>query len=132
MSPAKFANLVFFILCDNIAKHSRLLTVPVELNVTEDTGKFCIEVINQLGEEVDLHELRGKSALISKRGMGQDEWDLLRREGGSGLTKIHKIIRYEIGADAYNLGLDILEGRRFSVRLTLPEKGIFDESPRSR
>ncbi len=123
---------VFFLLCDNVAKHSQLTRVPVELNVAEVPGKVRIEVINQLGEDVDLQELARRAARMSGGERREDEWDLLRREGGSGLTKLHKIIRYEMHAEAYDLDINVLEGSRFSVCLSIAQKGIFDESPGSR
>jgi hypothetical protein len=123
---------VFFILCDNVAKHSMLTSVPVDLNVVEEDAKIRIEVVNELGQEVDLDELGRKAALTSGRERSDDEWDLLRREGGSGLTKIHKILRYEIRSEAYDLNVAVLEGRKFSVKLTFFAKGIFDESPSGR
>jgi hypothetical protein len=123
---------VFFILCDNVAKHSQLSPVPVNLNVTEQDAKIRIEIVNTLGAMIDIADIVVKASLISGRERGENQWDLLRREGGSGLTKLHKILRYEIGSEAYDFNAEVLEDRRFSVSLALPEKGIFDESPRSR
>lgn len=120
---------VFFILCDNIAKHSQLENASVELNVAEDAGRIAVEVVNDLDENVNLPELKRKLSTTPGREMDQNEWDLLRREGGTGLTKIHKIIRFELRVDTYDFEIGVRDDNRFFVSLAFQAKGMFDESP---
>src|SRR4051812_30576471 len=74
---------------------------------------------NQLGDEVDLEALRQKSDGMSGNSVTVDENDLLRREGGSGLLKIHKILRYDLRLDGYDVQLRVLAPATFSVAVSI-------------
>ena len=120
---------LFFILLDNIAKHAKMVDVAVELSIQDQGNGITLTVVNALGGEVDVERLRRAAASMSGNPVTVDESDLLRREGGSGLLKIHKILRYDLRLESYDVQLSAVDPRKFCVAIAIPDKGMYDESP---
>jgi tetratricopeptide (TPR) repeat protein len=123
---------LLFILLDNIAKHAQVSPVAVDLNIEEINGSLHIVLTNELGANVDVTAIEDKASVMSRKNVLNNEWDLLRREGGSGFMKIHKILRYELRCEQYDVKLRVSDARRFSAALVIPLRGLLDESTSGR
>jgi len=120
---------LFFILFDNAIKHGGQEETEIEVTVELSESNTRIVVANRVAED---HEKEGLAEKISQlNAMSLDrKSDLLklRSEGGSGIAKLHKIARYEIGNDeaGYSIQLELSRESKFQVVIAL-ERGICDE-----
>lgn len=85
---------VFYILFDNAAIHSGILGVQVDLIADRSGTDLLMEVRSGIDDSVDITGLRERvSTLEVKRsGLRED----IRREGGSGFAKLHKVIKHDL------------------------------------
>ena len=96
------------------------IDIAIELN---DRSTF-IRVSNPLSDAIDLDLLVAKAEHLSTLSLERSsELSKLRIEGGSGVAKLHKIVRHEIGDDLgdYEIRFCVDEHRHFvaSVRFNI-------------
>lgn len=89
---------LMFILLDNAAKHSKVATVHVRLALRFEEGVLSVTVQNNLGEEVDRDALKAVIRNVGVSDINEAVARSVRREGGTGLLKLHKIISADLGA----------------------------------
>ena len=106
------------ILFDNVLNHSGLDKNVVEFRVCVTNGRTMISCSNNLESSVDTETLSQKVSQLNGLTLDSNS-DLLklRSEGGSGIAKLHKIVRYELcdDEDDYRIELKLEEDQRFSV-----------------
>jgi hypothetical protein len=116
---------LMFLLLDNIAKHAaiELVDVTLSLDATDDGIRITVE--NALGAGVECDSLSAKVAPFQNRARVETDAGMLRREGGSGFFKLHKIVRYDFGCTDYDVTLGVSDGRRFcaTIDMRLPGGG---------
>ena len=107
---------LFFNLFDNALKHSGLdvVQIHVETDIKEDST--FVRVSNPLSGEIDINELRSKTKQLNSLSLDRkSDLSKLRLEGGSGVAKLHKIVRHEIGDNLgdYTIHFDVNEEEHF-------------------
>ncbi len=111
---------LMFILLDNAAKHSKLESTNVDLTLEIGNGGLSVAVTNDLGKDVDHEAIRRVVDGIATPDIGVAVAEGVRREGGTGLLKLHKIIRHDLGANEdYLIDPMITNDGRFSVEISL-------------
>ncbi len=89
-----FFSDVFFIVFDNIRRHSGLTGPEVELGVEISApSRLRIRVLSDVEEDVDVETIEGKLASIRERIVADDYRSAVTSEGGTGLIKLHRILR---------------------------------------
>jgi hypothetical protein len=89
-----FFSDVFFIVFDNIRRHSGLTGPEVELGVEISApSRLRIRVLSDIGDDVDVETIEGKLARIRERIVTDDYRSAVISEGGTGLIKLHRILR---------------------------------------
>lgn len=96
---------ILFILLDNAAKHSRIDITNVNIDVEMDGESVVVRVENPLCEQIDLDQLSTTVDKLNSLTADEDDLASSRTEGGSGYSKLHKIIRYEMGIDKYGVAV---------------------------
>lgn len=117
---------VFHLLFDNVVRHSHTLpaaSATIELK----NGQLTVSVLSSIGESVDRAALALQVARLNALTPGTDARSIVRREGGSGYYKVHKLISHALdrGSD-YSVSVNLLPNA-FEVRLRLPSEGLLSE-----
>lgn len=112
---------ILFILLQNIIRHSGYDESPeeVEFIATETDGTVLIQISNRVADSVKMADLR----VFAKEAVGRYNRDtamrLARQEGGSGLSKVWRIVEYDFSVQ-HSIALEVSEpNRRFTVKLWL-------------
>jgi hypothetical protein len=121
---------VLLILLDNAAKHSGKPMAEVRLKAvfTPDVSRLTCTNSMAVTHRTDL--LREKVADLNRLSL-KNEKDLskLRQEGGSGIAKLHKIVRHDMGrAEGYRIEFDVTSGGDFQVHIDF-NGGLLHENP---
>lgn len=115
-----FFSDVFFIVFDNIRRHSGLTAPKVDLSVEEigpNEGdvrpRLRFKVESDVSDDIDVAAIEGKLAQIRKRIETDDYKSAVISEGGTGLIKLHRILgRRNLEANMLTFGFS---GGRFVV-----------------
>jgi hypothetical protein len=108
---------VFYLLLDNTRKHCGGVEAPVKVaaNLTLESDLISIAMNNSLRSELTLDEARRRLEESLNREDGS--FDYVRKEGGSGLHKIKKILIVELGLDpAMSFSID--DSRQFTANIS--------------
>ncbi|WP_445354652.1 hypothetical protein ACJJI5_16300 [Microbulbifer sp. EKSA008] len=118
---------LFFIFLQNVAKHSDLNLAPVTLSIRRNSElQDCeIKTISNFSEEIDIDDLKSKSKLAEKRFTSDSALDRASNEGGSGLSKLRRILEHDFKC-GYSLDLDVAEDRTFTSKLKLSLANILE------
>lgn len=131
----KWFNELFYVIFDNIIKRSGYdNNFNFDLKILNEDSTLKIECINpiNIGEE----EIRNrKEALQDKLSeinyiSTHEEPDILARaseEGGSGLYKIVKVLKYDIKTAKTNLDFGIDDNKNYFIYISLDTRGIIFE-----
>ncbi len=118
---------LFFNLFDNAIKHSGLERVELKVEATLTDQDTYIQVANPLSSKIDVDELRKKVDQLNALSLDRkSDLSKLRLEGGSGIAKLHKIVRHEIGDNIrdYTIRFQISEVPEFVATLQFPVRII--------
>lgn len=118
---------LFFNLFDNAIKHSGLDRVELNVEATLREQDTYIRVANPLSSAIDVNELRKKVDQLNALSLDRkSDLSKLRLEGGSGIAKLHKIVRHEIGDNIrdYTIHFQINEVPEFVATLQFPVRII--------
>lgn len=114
---------LFFNLFDNAIKHSGLERVELNVDATLTSRDTYIRVTNPLSTAIDVAELIKKVEQLNVLSLDRkSDLSKLRLEGGSGIAKLHKIVRHEIGDNIrdYTIHFQITERSEFLATLQFP------------
>ncbi|MFI4912467.1 MAG: hypothetical protein ACIAQZ_12440 [Sedimentisphaeraceae bacterium JB056] len=114
---------IFFIIFDNIAKHSGLTKNDVGVSLKIDDS-INITISNKLDKSCDIDEIERK--LDSIEG-GSIKTSLIRSEGGTGFIKIKKILKYDLYHSQNKLSYNIDRSNRLFNTVVSLSKGIIDD-----
>lgn len=120
---------ILFILLQNIIRHSGYETVPedVTLDATEKDGMVYIKIGNRVADSVSISELQGLASEAAHNYQRDTAMKFARQEGGSGLSKIWRIVEYDFSV-RHSIALEVSEeNRRFEVELRLSDIIARDE-----
>lgn len=109
-----FFSDAFFIVFDNIRRHSGVADPDVDLVVEMDPpSPLRIRIQSKVSDNVDISAIEARLALIRERIETDDYRSAVTSEGGTGLIKLHRILR---GRNKENKMLNFrLENRCFLV-----------------
>lgn len=115
---------IIFILLQNVLLHSgygeNKNTIHIKIDQINDSLR--IEVENKLSDSVDLDD-RKKSSLEAVSKYNQDTaLAMARKEGGSGLSKIWRIMEYDLKKESA-ISLEVTNSRKFRTTLTILNVG---------
>ena len=112
-----FFSDMFFIVFDNIRRHSGLTGPEVDLRIEiRSSSRLQIQVLSEVGGDVDIETIDEKLSRIRERIMTDDYRSAVTSEGGTGLIKLHRILRGRKETNILNFGFK--EGR-FLVEVEL-------------
>ncbi|OSJ19667.1 hypothetical protein BSR47_01800 [Bradyrhizobium canariense] len=116
---------LFSLLLDNSAFHSGLAGGSLRIGVAAKLSSSLLElqIRNNLGEDVDLDNVRAKAASINAEFGRERASQLIPVEGGSGYPKIWKILAHDLGGN-HALQVSVSESREFIVDIVLEAKGL--------
>ena len=110
---------IFFIVFENIQKHSGMIRPAVEITVSESHDQVRIMVKSEIDVSVDRIEAEAKVAKI-KLAISEGSYQRgARSEGGTGLMKLRKIIGQSVKKSRH-LDFGFTYDNRFFVELELP------------
>lgn len=74
---------------------------------------------NDVDPSISEAELQSRADAIAVNQVDADDFSATRREGGSGHTKLHKILRYDLGCPEYTIQASVEPPCTFSVTVTM-------------
>ena len=107
---------IFFTISENAVKHAQNQLNTVNITIKKENEFLKIIISNKINEDM-VEELQKKLDSIKSKLATEDISDLIRREGGSGLYKINRILQ--------NIHLNPTESYGFGIRKNL-EDNIFE------
>lgn len=116
---------IIFLVFENIIKHSKLETDPhADITVRHSTNNIIIRIENEVDKSVFNDSNRDKiekiKQIISKREYG----DAIKKEGGTGLQKLHKILFHDFKLSSTELEPYLTFGfkndKYFFVEISIP------------
>lgn len=132
----KWFNELFYTVIDNILKRSGFHNVfEFDLEIKKNGEFLQIECINPL--ELDSQEIQSRKVDLKNKLSEikyisvHEESNILARaseEGGSGLYKIVKVLRYDIKTPTFNLDFGIDDNDRYFIFISLDMRGILFEN----
>lgn len=121
---------ILFILLQNIIRHSGYETSPrdVKLQAIENDGSVSIQIGNGVADSVSISDLQVLACEAAGNYQRDTAMKLARQEGGSGLSKVWRIVEYDF-AVKHSIALEVSEeSRRFEVTLKLSDIIANDEA----
>jgi hypothetical protein len=114
---------IFFILLQNVVRHSRTYGVDrhIKVRILKDGGKILIEVENRLSLGIDIEERRGVAEGAMARYGHDTALKMARVEGGSGLSKIWRILEYDL-KKAHRLSLEVTDDYFFRTSIWVSDR----------
>ena len=112
---------ILFILLQNIILHSGYDESPEEVNffATETGGAVIIQISNRVADSVVIADLQVFAKEAASRYQRDTAMRLARQEGGSGLSKVWRIVEYDFSVQ-HSIALEVSEPDRiFAVKLWL-------------
>lgn len=90
---------VVFLLLDNVVKHSGLSNknVKVIIEFKLNDGYLILRLENPFELKPNFHESKEKVAKIKDRLLSQENFETVRKEGGSGFFKVKKLLEVDLG-----------------------------------
>lgn len=114
---------IFFILFENIAKHSGSVSPPRVKVLARDANKaVTIAITNSIARHVKTEASATKVAEIQKVIDQGSYHAAVKSEGGTGLVKIHKILAHDFGRRALMVFGFKDEAQEFEVNVSLPKE----------
>ena len=110
---------IFFIVFENIQKHSGIASPEVVISGNESNDQVQITIRSQVGDFVDISEARNRVAKIKDAILGGAYQRGARSEGGTGLMKLRKII-----GKTTHLDFGFTSDTEFYVELEFPYREI--------
>lgn len=110
------------ILLDNASRHSSLPNTPIILQVTVNSSSAHITCVNPVSSDRDRGQLAQIAADLSILSLvNEHDLNKLRQEGGSGIAKLHKIVRHELGRGdrGYSIQFNVDDECSFEVAIDL-------------
>jgi hypothetical protein len=109
---------LLFTLLENVKKHAKLPSIEVQVSAYHKDNIIEITIVNALGNAVDITHL--ESVILSAKELKNEQGnsDLLHQEGGSGFSKLHKILKYDLGCSQYDVVMKVADGK-FNVFISL-------------
>ncbi|WP_354552012.1 hypothetical protein [Kaistia defluvii] len=115
---------ILFILLQNAIIHSgQQARILIEMAIIESDGYLEISVSNTLGLGVDANELRNNAQTAVAR-YSQSAIELVRQEGGSGLSKIWRTAEHTLKVP-HTADMTVVDDRTFKTTLLLQSDGLF-------
>ena len=116
---------IFFILLENIVKHSHTEAPPsVRIAISADAGTVHVAVSNDVVRGIEDEGISQRLASIREAIAGGDYLQSVPREGGTGFHKIRKIVTHDIG-ELEQLDFDFVQGTQFVVQMLIrPYKDV--------
>ena len=124
---------VFFIVFENIAKHSGYEAHPratVTVSAVNE-GRASILISNPMEAEVMTSEAMDRVKRIKAEMSGAEHQRFVRIEGGSGFHKLKRILNHEFGDDS-DLSFGFVGKDRFDVTVSVPLGAVRDEGTTGR
>lgn len=117
---------IFFIILDNIAKHSASGTevIPYTIEATYSSTSFSATVTNKVPMSTNLDETRQKLKAIAASLRSEKQLETVKQEGGTGFIKINKILKYDLNRTRYSVIPYIGPDRTFVVKIEFESKGL--------
>jgi hypothetical protein len=122
---------ILFLLLDNAAKHSGGSMTNVLLKVTRDVGSLEILVSNSVDASIGMEDLRRTADQLSSLHRLPSNLEAARKEGGSGHTKLRKILQYDLHCSHYKIAASVGSNRTFVVQVTMNPEWCVDEATSS-
>jgi hypothetical protein len=117
---------IFFIVFENIQKHSGIIRPAVEITASESQDQFRIMVSSEVEVSANIDEAQNRVAKI-KQAISEGSYQHgVRSEGGTGLMKLRKIIGQN-PKKSNHLDFGFTHDNRFFVELELPYLEIPNE-----
>lgn len=122
-----FANILF-ILLENVRKHCAyyLESVAVNISFTQSESKLTLTVANPIASGVNLALARQKLQEVWNGDIA-GSYDAVPREGGSGIQKIARILRIEMGVIP-DITCNITDSRQFEFCASFEAVLIYEHS----
>lgn len=120
---------ILFILLQNIIRHSGYDRTPQEVDfvASETAGTVLIEISNRVNDWVSMSELQKLAKEAATRYQRDSAMRLARQEGGSGLSKVWRIVEYDFSV-RHRIAIDVSDAdRRFTLKLWLSEITVASE-----
>ena len=120
---------MMFILLENIVKHAGVSAATSSITLSETGARLQLTVRNILSPHVlarATQDAASITAVTPRSGL-----DSVRREGGTGYQKLHKILRYDLGCgEDYDVRALVAHGV-FVVEVMLPKVALFGDTAES-
>lgn len=115
-----FANMVeiLFIIFQNIVRHGRQENPNIDIEIKHTDGIIEIKVHNFLSDDEDIEALSETIKELNELYKCADVMERANTEGGSGLSKIWRILEHELEV-SHSLQLSLLEQNQFFVLLKI-------------
>ncbi|HIF9367322.1 TPA: hypothetical protein ACX6RZ_003311 [Photobacterium damselae] len=118
---------ILFILLQNVIRHSGLDENKAKIIVIINNNQLQLTIKNKVGDSVDLELLKQAIPELNKKYSEESALAFANKEGGSGLSKIWKIIEHDIQTkNEFNFSVD--EEHNFVSKLTFQVEGLLYES----
>lgn len=114
---------ILFILLQNIIRHSGYERSPqdVDFEATESSGTVLIKISNRVADWVNITDLQALATEAAGKYQRDSAMMLARQEGGSGLSKVWRIVEYDFSVQ-HKMALEVsVTDRRFTVKLWLSD-----------
>lgn len=115
-----------FILIENVVKHSLHPNPPLDVSLIDQGDTIRIGLINSLGDDVDVVQLRERFPPRTDAQYLVQGGDMSRTEGGTGFIKVHKILCYDLRCQDYGIISSVVGDRSFEVALEIPAEKLYD------
>ncbi|HHG3594603.1 TPA: hypothetical protein ACPVZ2_001285 [Vibrio parahaemolyticus] len=118
---------ILFILLQNVIRHSGLKKNQAKINGIVSNNQLELTIKNKVGESVDLDLLKQSIPELNNKYSEESALVFANKEGGSGLSKIWRIIEHDIQTkNEFNFSVD--EENNFVAKLTFKVEGLLYES----
>jgi hypothetical protein len=120
-----FANMVeiLFILFQNVVRHGGKENPTIDVNIIHSGKNIQIQVINTIGSDINVESLQKTIKELNQLYNSDYAMEHVSTEGGSGLSKIWRILEHEFKA-SHSLQLSLVENKQFMVLLKLQSGSI--------
>jgi hypothetical protein len=115
---------VLYILLHNAHRHGKGSPVPVQVKAWVQSDNVLLEVSNDIPDGVDALDLGKRLRHMADQARADSAGGLIRSEGGTGLFKLHKIIRHDLHCDTYTVEWTVGAGRRFVASVTMRQDRV--------
>ena len=109
---------ILFILFDNANKHSGLETTGISIKISSKKNTLILSVENELAESIDRLNLTKKIDDLNSLTGKEDDLAASRTEGGSGYSKLHKIISYDMRVEDHEVKV-LINNNLYCVTITM-------------